>query len=379
MKALSRSPSMEAPPLLKSLILLVLSLTSAADSPIDNLQKAAEVLSNNHFSSMGLVLDLISETDILPSSPSLTIFSSRDSAFSRSGQPSLSLLQLHFSPIFLSSQFLRSLPFGTEIPTVLDNRSLIVTTLPGDARVSLNDVRITNSPLYSDDSLVIFGAEDFFNSSFQLPFPIQGHGTPNLRCASSIKNSKKMLNFKADDSFERASKVMKSSGYSVMASILGMQLVGIEKPATLLTIFAPIDESVVKVFRNFGEYPSMFLQHAVPCRLLWGDLVDMENGEVAIPTYRKGFKINVTRSNDNKVLLVNKIPIIRPELYKNEWVVVHGVRSVLGMTARKSGGGDKPPSHSTPHSGNGEKGSPADKKDFKVMIAFSMAMLVPFF
>ncbi|KAK4763460.1 hypothetical protein SAY87_012898 [Trapa incisa] len=359
MKSLSRTPLMEATPLLFLLLLLLLLLLflfPATDSPVENLQKAAEVLSNAHFSSMGLTLNLISEADILPPSPSLTVFSPRDSAFSSSGQPSLSLLQLHFSAISLSSQFLRSLPFGTEIPTALDNRSLIVTTLPDDARVSLNDVRITKSPLYSDGSLVIFGAEDFFNSSFKLPFSIQGHGTPNLRCASSIKNSQKTVNFKADNSLETASKVLKSSGYSVMASILGMQLLGVEKPATLLTLFAPIDQSIVKVIGNLGEYPPMFLKHTVPCRLLWGDLIDIGNGAVAIPTYGKGFKIHVTKSNDNNLLLVNKVPIIRPELYKNEWIVVHGVGR------------------------NGEQGSSAsDKKNFKGMIAISMILLVQLF
>lgn len=168
--------------------------------------------------------------------------------------------------------------------------------------------------------------------------------------------------------------MMKSSGYSVMASILGMQLLGIEKPATLLTLFAPVDESIVKVFRNFGEYPSMFLQHTVPCRLMWGDLVDIEKGSVAIPTYRKGFRIHVTKSNDNR-LLVNKVPIIRPELYKTEWIVVHGVGNVLGTSARKGRGGNRPYG---PPGGNGE-GSAADKKNFKVMIMITTAILAQFF
>ncbi|OWM70340.1 putative fasciclin-like arabinogalactan protein 20 [Punica granatum] len=355
---------MAAAPLFFSLLLL--SSTSAVTSPAENLQKAAEVLSDAHFSSMGLTLDLISDTHIIPPSPSLTVFSPRDSAFSRSGQPSLSLLQFHFSDLSLSSQFLRSLPFGTEIPTVLENRSLVVTTLPRDARVSLNGVRITNSPLYSDGSLVVFGADEFFNSSFQLPVPIQGHRTPNLLCASSIKNSQKSgFNFKADNLFEKASKVMRSSGYSVMASILGMQLLGIENPATLLTIFAPIDESITKRVRNFGEYPSIFLQHTVPCRLLWGDLVDIENGAVAIPTYRKGFRVHVTKSNDNK-LMVNKVPIVRPELYKNEWIVVHGVGDLLEGSNRKGGDGSYPPT-----GGNGQGNNAVAMKNFKAMIVIT--------
>ncbi|BFG25859.1 hypothetical protein CerSpe_121330 [Prunus speciosa] len=95
---------------------------------------------------MALTLDLASQTLLLSQSPSLTIFDPTDAAFSHSGQPPLNLLQFHIIPIYFSLRSLKSLPFGAKISTLLFDRSLSVTTLAYDPRVSLNNVPITISP-----------------------------------------------------------------------------------------------------------------------------------------------------------------------------------------------------------------------------------------
>ncbi|KAI4373246.1 hypothetical protein MLD38_011391 [Melastoma candidum] len=179
----------------------------SATFPAAVLRKAADVLANARFTSMALTLELVSETSALPESSSLTIFSPNDAAFSHSGQPTLSLLRLHFCPSSLSSGFLRSLPFGTEIPTTLWNGSLVVSSFPSDADFTLNGVKIDRSPLYSDEALMVYGISDFFDPNFQVSQPLQGT-TPDLRCALRIKDGKRTgSDFPGRNAFDGAVKV----------------------------------------------------------------------------------------------------------------------------------------------------------------------------
>ncbi|XP_030551577.1 putative fasciclin-like arabinogalactan protein 20 [Rhodamnia argentea] len=304
-----------------------LSLSSAPHS--DSLHRAAQNLYGARFTSMALTLELISQTSVVPHSQSLTIFAPRDSAFSRSGQPSLSLLQFHFTPLSLSRHFLASLPYGTAVPTALGNRSLVVTSLPGDPSISLNSVKIDGPPLFADKSLMVFGVERFFDPGFELPSPVQGP-TPDLNCVSSLKRGNR-AGFPGDSSFHEASRKMRSSGYSVMGSILGAQLLGFEYRTASLTLFAPVDKAMTHRKGNFSEYASIFLQHVVRCKLLWSDLAEFSNGP-ALPTYKKGYAVRVTKSGDT--FMVNKVAIVHPELYVNEWFVVHGVREMIGAKSR---------------------------------------------
>ncbi|KAH0987469.1 hypothetical protein GBA52_014646 [Prunus armeniaca] len=105
---------------------------------------------------MALTLDLASQALLLSQSSSLTIFALTDTAFSHFGQPSLNLLQFHIILIYFSLRSLKSLPFSTKISTLLSDRSLSVTTLAYDPKVSLNNVPITVSLIFDDGLLIIF-------------------------------------------------------------------------------------------------------------------------------------------------------------------------------------------------------------------------------
>ncbi|CAL9000056.1 unnamed protein product, partial [Prunus brigantina] len=131
----------------------VLSLSSAL--PTQTLVNAAEILLGFGYTSMALTLDLTSQTLLLSQSPSLTIFAPIDATFSHSGQPPLNLLQFHIILIYFSLRSLKSLPFGAKI----SDRSLSLTTLAYDPRVSLNNIPITVSLIFDDGSLIIFGID----------------------------------------------------------------------------------------------------------------------------------------------------------------------------------------------------------------------------
>ncbi|XP_022775669.1 putative fasciclin-like arabinogalactan protein 20 [Durio zibethinus] len=298
------------------LLLLILSylLPLSSALPSQTLLDAVEILSDSGFVSMALTLGLLSKT-LLLQSPSLTIFSPTDHVFVEHGQPPLSLLQFHLSPLPLSLQSLETLPPASTIPTLLPNHSLVITSSSSDDYVSLNGVRIDGSPIFDDGSLIVFGIQEFFDPNFGVP-------RPNPTCVPSVNGD--------DHSFAKASLVLRSSGYSVMASFLDLQLLGFKATTATLTVFAPIDDAMKTkgYIGNFSEYPSIFFRHVLPCKFSWADLVAFNDGAL-LGTYLEGFKINVTKSGNN--MMINEVAITTPDLYYGGSIVVHGLQEVLAV------------------------------------------------
>ncbi|XP_077236646.1 putative fasciclin-like arabinogalactan protein 20 [Tasmannia lanceolata] len=311
--------------LLLSLLFFSLISPSSSISPSsESIPNAVEILSNSGFTSMALTLQLTSQT-LIPESSSTTIFSPSDNAFISSGQPSLNLLQYHFSAFKFTLQDLRSLPFGATIPTLFQNHSLIVTTLASDSEISLNNVKINDSIIYDDGSLIIYGIERFFDPSFQISTDSAPSESPRSDPLSCMPPYLYDSSLSGSDSFYRASELLKSRDYSVMSSFLDAQLLELQDQMKI-TVFAPMDAVLTQRFENFSDSVSFFKKHVVPCRLTWTDL-DLLNNETELQTLSKGFSINVTRSGD--ILVLNGIPVIFPDMYYGELLVVHGLRQVL--------------------------------------------------
>ncbi|CAJ1977435.1 unnamed protein product [Sphenostylis stenocarpa] len=302
-------------PLLIILSFFFFSLSRAL--PREAVFDAADVLSDSGFVSMALTLEIVAET-LLEQSPSATVFAASDSAFKKSGQPSLDLLRFHLSPLPLTPSSLRLLTAGARIPTMLPGQSLTVTTASSDRVTSINNIKLTESPIYDDGFLLVYGIHRFFDPNFQF----------NSRRPSSDSNSScsaKNHTAGASDSFDQAIQTLKTGGYSAVASFLGMQLSGVVEQSGI-TVFAPADDVVMNRIGDIGEYPSFFRRHVVPCRLLWNDLVNFADGS-ELSTFLEGFAINITRSDG--VLILNGVPVFFPDVFFNDRVVVHGVSDVL--------------------------------------------------
>ncbi|KAI3729363.1 hypothetical protein L6452_18019 [Arctium lappa] len=308
---------MAVQPTLILLLFAILSFTTAL--PSETISDAADTLSNSGYYAMSLTLSLVS-TSFLSHTSSVTIFTPPDSIFADHGEPSLSLLQLHFSPLLFSFSALRSLPFGTKIPTISSHTSLTITTLPSSDHVSLNNVRILGPPIFDDGLLMIFGIENFFDPNFTLS------ATPTVQIPS-FNDCETFAAAYNNFSFHDASNLLISRGYSVMASFLNMQLLGFTSQPSL-TLFAPVDEVMIDYSDRFPDYPSLFLRHVLPCKISWKDLVTIDNG-TSLNTYRNGFRINVTRSD--ATLKVNEVPITFPDMYYSNWLVIHGVQELLSL------------------------------------------------
>ncbi|KAF3435239.1 hypothetical protein FNV43_RR22326 [Rhamnella rubrinervis] len=314
-----------------SLILLFLS-SSALGSSL-TLLNAAETLSNSGYRSMSLTILLISKTLHLQS-PTATIFAPSDSAFIRSGQPSLDLFQYHVLPRRLSLETLKTLPRGTRIATIISNESLIVTASPAssDSCISVNHVRIDEKAMFDDGSVIMYGIDEFFNSSVK---PIPEPAYPKRSRGSTIEHRGSTV---ADEpqvcgvhSFGSVANFLRSRDYSIMASFLDAQLMGFSAQ-TGLTIFAPADEAIDEKPRNITNYSMIFRQHIVPRLLPWKDLLGIDGGTM-LQTFSEEFVINVTFSDD--VPLLNGASLVYQDMYQSDWLVVHGLNGLLTSPAKQ--------------------------------------------
>ncbi|KAL9317228.1 hypothetical protein ACSQ67_013745 [Phaseolus vulgaris] len=298
----------------QSAFVFVLFFSLAGALPREAIFDAADVLSDSGFVSMALTLEVVAET-LLEQSPSATVFAPSDSAFKKSGQPSLDLLRFHLAPLPLTPSSLRLLTAGAKIPTMLSGQSLTVTTSSSDRLTSINNIKLTQSPIYDDGSLLVYGIDRFFDPNFQLP----SSSDSNSSC--SAKNHTASVS----DSFNQAIQTLKTGGYSAVAAFLEMQLFGVPEFSGI-TVFAPADDLVLNRIGDFSQYPSFFRRHVVPCRLLWNDLVNFDDGS-ELSSFLEGFTINITRSGG--VLVFNGVPVFFPDVFFNDRIVVHGVSNIL--------------------------------------------------
>ncbi|XP_051148958.1 putative fasciclin-like arabinogalactan protein 20 [Andrographis paniculata] len=322
-------------PILSFIVALSI-LSAVAQPPVwppQSILNAAETLASSGYTAMSLTLQVIAPTLPLPSSThtALTIFSPPDKSFAVSGQPSLALLLLHFSPLSLPPSSLLSLPFSSTIPSLSPSKRLYITSEDAQ-KISINKVGISNSPIYDDGLVIVYAIDDFFDLNFTLsssfdPSRTRPKSQSGLQC----------LKLEPVSRFDEASSVLKSRGYSIIASFMDLQIFGFFCPEVFSedvkikwTVFAPADEEMVQYSGDFNGYSSLFMRHLVPCRVGWADLVDMANGTV-VSNNVKGFSMEVTKDENGESLKVNGVEIVFPEIFDNEWLVVHGIQGVIAL------------------------------------------------
>ncbi|XP_071704070.1 putative fasciclin-like arabinogalactan protein 20 [Rutidosis leptorrhynchoides] len=301
-------------------VIFIATFRQATALPSETLANAADTLSNSGYVAMSLTLNLVADV-LLSHHNAATIFTPPDSSFADQGQPSLNLLQLHFSPMAFSLSSIRSLPFGTKIPTVDTATFLTVTTPSSSDEISINEVKVIGSPIFDDGSLIVYGIETFFDPNFTVP----DSSVPIARldhCTASFGGDANS-NF----SFHDGANVLISRGYSVIASFLNLQLLGFQShPA--LTIFAPSDEVMVDYSGRFPDYQSLFHRHVLPCKVSWRDLINVDDG-TTFDTYLNGFKVKINKSGGS--FNVNEISVTFPDMFYSDWIVIHGISDVISV------------------------------------------------
>lgn len=215
----------------------------------------------------------------------------------------------------------------------IDSGTFLTVTTPSPSdQISINDVKIVGSPVFDDGSLIVFGIEDFFDPNFTIPntpVPVStfDHCTASFR--DNNNNNNHNNNNNNNFSFHDSANVLVSRGYSVIASFLNLQLLGLGfATQPRLTVFAPSDEVMIEYSGRFPDYQSLFYRHVLPCKISWRDLINVEDG-TGFDTYLGGFEVRIFRSGGT--FKVNEVPITFPDMYYSEWIVVHGIREALSV------------------------------------------------
>ncbi|KAF5202524.1 hypothetical protein FRX31_007890 [Thalictrum thalictroides] len=134
--------------------------------------------------------------------------------------------------------------------------------------------------------------------------------------------------------YHLASYAIKGIGGSFMSSFLDLQLVEIGENSKL-TVFAPVSWKYDPYFGvpaaafTFGNnYIFEYLKHVIPCKLTWKDLMNLEEGTL-FPTFIKDFKFTIKVTKDGNGLRMNGSPVIYPDLYSSDTLVIHGLQHNL--------------------------------------------------
>ncbi|XVE67691.1 hypothetical protein DITRI_Ditri09bG0008800 [Diplodiscus trichospermus] len=147
-----------------------------------------------------------------------SMFARLESAFAQSGQRSPFQLQYHISPARVSIEAFKTLPYGARIPTFLSNRPLIIISVKEfrcpdvyqqclDAKLRpINNVLMQNLIVFDDGVLIIYGVNGLFDSSFKI-----------FSCSPVIPR------FDVD-SYDQASNLLMSRGYTKFTTFLDLQL-----------------------------------------------------------------------------------------------------------------------------------------------------------
>ncbi|KAL6190008.1 hypothetical protein ACLB2K_036409 [Fragaria x ananassa] len=163
-----------------------------------------------------------------------------------------------------------------------------------DGLVSLSNVPVTTTPLFNDESLIIYNIDRLFNTA-------------------------------SFCSFMEVIKVLRSHRCSLMASFLEMESTSC---GSALTVFAPVDQVLVN---RFGDL-SLFCRHVALGYLSWSDL---KQGTVLM-TKLQGFTIEVSRYDG--VLVLNGATVLMPKIFRSDWLVVHAIGDVLDLHPNGVGG-----------------------------------------
>ncbi|CAA0832120.1 Unknown protein [Striga hermonthica] len=190
--------------------------------------------------------------------------------------------------------------------------------------ISINNVGVSNTPIFDDGFVVVYAIDNFFDLNFTLA---------DADPANTNPISSQCLKLESSSRFGDASGVLKSRGYSLFSSFLELQLIGFlgnsHDAVKPWTVFAAMDEELVQFSGDFVGLSSLFMRHLAPCKLMWNDMDEMANGTV-VSNNVSGFSLEITKDEIDTVM-VNGVEITFPELYESEWLVVHGIRAVIAL------------------------------------------------
>ncbi|GER28272.1 fasciclin-like arabinogalactan protein, partial [Striga asiatica] len=219
--------------------------------------------------------------------------------------PSLAHLLLHSSPLSLSPSSLLSLPFASTVPSLSPASHLAVTSGQPE-QISINNVEVSDTPIFDDGFVFVYAIDGFFNLNFTLADADPAN--PNPRSDSQC------LKLESSSRFGDAPGVLKSRVYSNSHDVV--------KP---WTVFGAMDVELVQFFGDFVGLSSLFMRHLAPCKVMWNNMDEMTNGTV-VSNNVSGFSLEITKDEVDTVMRVaggsqDRAVIALPEIGDEEMEV----------------------------------------------------------
>ncbi|XP_057961710.1 fasciclin-like arabinogalactan protein 21 [Malania oleifera] len=269
----------------------------------------------------------------LPSPPAWTgpstIFAPTDASIHSCSSCSVPrLLQEHIIPGLFTLNYLRTLPFGTKIETMVPGRCVTVTSAVNNTKLFMGGVEITHPDLFNNGFLVVHGLDGFVSHLSPFSCNIERVNSlyfPTYQPAdrSQPLPSISVMRLMLRDAMLR----LRISGYSILALALRVkyaELVGLHN----MTVFALDD---ISIFNGGHAYVREVRFHIVPNRLLMAADLEHLPPSTVLPTLEPSEALVVTTAGlgggggGPTPLRINYVRMRSPDLLHNLRIVVHGL------------------------------------------------------
>ncbi|KAK9276119.1 hypothetical protein L1049_005650 [Liquidambar formosana] len=233
------------------------------------------------------------------------------------------ILQEHTVPGVFSLHYLRTLPFGTKIETIVPGRCVTITSALNSTKIFVGGVEITRPDLFNNGIFVLHGLDGFVSHLSPLSCHIErmtpmSFPPPQTPERTQSLSQMSIMRLMLTDAMFR----LRITGFSILALALKVkyaELVNLRN----MTVFALDDASI---FSGGHAYLSSVRFHIIPGRLLTA--ADLETLPVAteLPTLEEGQKLVVTTTGrGSKPMRINYVRIRIPDVMHNLKIVVHGL------------------------------------------------------
>ncbi|KAK9052022.1 hypothetical protein SSX86_028650 [Deinandra increscens subsp. villosa] len=302
--------------------------------PLDFPSNASQFLQSNGFTFIANLIHI--SPDLFLSTPESTIFAIPDSAMSNLSIPpykTVELITYHISPNKLTFQDLFQKPLHTCFTTMFQQQKISITKKDErNQNLEINNVLITKPDLFLHESVAIHGVSGPF-ASFKFHPEINELPICNVN-QTQFTNSTfgaKLDRTKIKAEWRMVVKFLTSSGYTPFAFWLYNVLDGVIKDHPNLhsmTIFAP---PVIDVMEVPADLVQKFMRyHIVPKKHSFKHLAGMAEG-ASIMTLCPGKQIEITGTDVNPLVSVNRVEITSPDLLASRSFVVHGIARAFAM------------------------------------------------
>lgn len=315
--------------------------TSSVESAATNLRR---VLTDLGFKQLAVAVPPIHDR----TSPT-TVFAPSDDSMHTCTSCSVSLLlREHIIRGLLPLSRLRKLPSYMKLETLIPNRCVTITSSAisnaavNSSRIFVDGVGITRPNLYDDGRIVIHGVEGVV--SHLSPLSCRDYRSTSVSFSSSSSSHPKPSPVSFPDPFtimplmlDDAMVRLRKREYSILALAMKMKYLELVN-LNSMTIFAMDDESI---FGGGIAYVNNVRFHIVPDRLLTHeDLAKMKAG-TKLDSLVQGQKLLLTSTGPE--VMINFIPIMKPEVMQNIKIVVHGINLPFPRLQDSSGAPIEPP------------------------------------